>query len=205
MGFIVGLTGGIGSGKSTVADLFSNLGVAIVDTDAIAHALTFRDGRAIASIRTIMGAHFIAEDGALDRAVTREHAFSDANVKLQLEAILHPLIHEEVEFALRADAVQGAPYAMLAVPLLFETLTYRKRTQRTLLIDCPVAAQLERVKRRSSLSAEFTARIVDAQLPRSIRLQLADDVIWNGDIIGTLHSQIESLHIHYAQWARNAR
>ena len=205
MGFIVGVTGGIGSGKSTVADSFSKLGVAIIDTDAIAHALTVRDGRAIASIREIMGAHFIAEDGALDRTVTRERAFSDKCVRLQLEAILHPLIHEEVEFALRADAVQNAPYAMLAVPLLFETLTYRKRTQRTLLIDCPVAAQLERVKRRSSLSADFASRIVDAQLPRSMRLQLADDVIWNGDIIGTLHSQIESLHIFYVQRARSVR
>ena len=205
MGFIVGLTGGIGSGKSTAADFFCKLGVAIVDTDAIAHALTVRDGRAIASIRTSMGAQFIAEDGALDRAFTRERAFSDASIKLQLEAILHPLIHEQVEFALRADAVQQAPYAMLAVPLLFETLNYRKRTQRTLLIDCPVATQLERVKRRSSLSADFTARIVDAQLPRNIRLQLADDVIWNGDIVGVLHSQIESLHVLYAQSARNVR
>ena len=152
-----------------------------------------------------MGAHFIADDGSLDRVVTRERAFSDASVRLQLEAILHPLIHEEVEFAFRADTVRRAPYAMLAVPLLFETLTYRKRAQRTLLIDCPVAAQLERVKRRSSLSTDFASRIVDAQLPRSMRLQLADDVIWNGDIIGTLHSQIESLHIFYAQRARDVR
>jgi dephospho-CoA kinase len=205
MGFIVGLTGGIGSGKSTVADLFCKLGVVIVDTDAIAHALTVRDGRAIASIRKSMGAQFIGEDGALDRSVTRERAFSDRSVRLQLEAILHPLIHEEVEFALCADAVPRVPYAMLAVPLLFESLTYRKRTQRTLVIDCPVAAQLERVKRRSRLSADFASRIVDAQLPRSIRLQLADDVIWNGDVAGALHSQVESLHILYAQKARNVR
>lgn len=152
-----------------------------------------------------MGAHFITEDGALDRATTRERAFSDKSVKLQLEAILHPLIHEEVEFALCADAVQRAPYAMLAVPLLFETLTYRKRTQRTLLIDCPVAAQLERVKRRSSLSAEFASRIVDAQLPRDIRLQLADDIIWNGGIAGALHLQVESFHILYTQRAGSIR
>lgn len=205
MGFIVGLTGGIGSGKSTVADFFSTLGAAVIDTDAIAHALTVRDGRAIAAIRTCMGAHFIADDGALDRVVTRDRAFEDPIVKRQLETILHPLIHEEVEFRLRANQVHKAPYALLVVPLLFETLSYRKRTQKTLLIDCPITTQLERVKRRSGLSADLIARIVGAQLPRSIRLQLADDVIWNGDIAEKLCTQIEPLHLLYLQRARNAR
>ena len=200
-GYIVGLTGGIGSGKSTVADLFSSLGVALIDTDAIAHALTVSGGRAIATIRASLGTQFIADDGALDRTVTRERVFADANVKLQLEAILHPLIHEEVEFALRSGAVQDAHYAMLVVPLLFEMLTYRDRTHRTLLIDCSVAAQLERVKLRSRISDNVGRSIVGAQLPRAMRLQMADDIIWNGDRADALWPQIEPLHRSYLQAA----
>ena len=203
-GYIVGLTGGIGSGKSTAAALFSALGVVLVDTDAIAHTLTDRGGRANAPIRSRLGAQFIAEDGSLDRAATRDRVFADPNVKRQLEEILHPLIHEEVEIALRSDPVQKAPYALLVVPLLFETLTYRDRTHTTLLIDCPVAAQIERVRLRSGFSAEQTARIVDAQLPRALRLQLADDVIWNGESAGMLWTQIEPLHRGYVQNAEAA-
>lgn len=203
--YIVGVTGGIGSGKSTAADIFAGLGVALVDTDAIAHALTAPRGRAMTTIRARLGGDFIADDGALDRAVTRERVFADTNVKLQLEAILHPLIHEEVEIALLADAVQTAAYAMLIVPLLFETFTYRNRTDRTLLIDCPVATQLERVAHRSSLSANDVAGIIAAQLPRAVRLQLADDVVWNGDGTDALCSQIEPLHLHYFQAAMDIR
>ena len=203
--YIVGVTGGIGSGKTTVANLFSTLGVALVDTDAIAHALTAPDGRAIAAIRSQMGKEFIGNDGALDRAAARGRVFADANVKLQLEAILHPLIREEVDNALRADAVSRAPYAMLVVPLLFESLTYRDGTNETLLIDCPVATQLERVKLRPGLNADEAARIVAAQLPRAVRLQLADNVVWNRDTAATLWPQIEPLHLHYVQNASSDR
>ena len=204
-GYIVGLTGGIGSGKSTVAGIFSTLGVALVDTDAIAHALTACGGRAMAAIRSRMGVPFIADDGSLDRSVTRERVFADQHLRRRLEEILHPLIHEEVDILLHSDPVQVAPYALLVVPLLFETLTYRDRTQRTLLVDCPVAAQHSRVTHRSGLSAEETARIVDAQLPRAVRLQLADDVVWNGHGTAPLRSQIEALHLRYVQNANNAR
>ena len=203
--YIVGVTGGIGSGKTTVANLFSTLGVALVDTDAIAHALTAPDGRAIAAIRSQMGKEFIGNDGALDRAAARGRVFADANVKLQLEAILHPLIREEVDNALRADAVSRAPYAMLVVPLLFESLTYRDGANETLLIDCPVATQLERVKLRPGLNADEAARIVAAQLPRAVRLQLADNVVWNRDTAATLWPQIEPLHLHYVQNASSDR
>lgn len=203
--YIVGLTGGIGSGKSTVADLFGTLGVPVIDTDAIARALTGVEGYANPVIRRGMGAEFIARDGSLDRAVTRDRVFADAGAKRKLEAILHPLIHAEVELALRSDAVQNAPYAILVVPLLFETLTYRKRTRSTLLIDCPVATQAERVKRRSGLDADEIDRIVNAQLPRAVRLQLADELIWNGKMADTLCGQIERLHVGYIHSAMTSK
>lgn len=203
--YIVGLTGGIGSGKSTVADLFGTLGVAIVDTDAIARVLTGVEGRANPAIRIGMGAEFIAGDGSLDRALTRDRVFADAGAKRKLEAILHPLIHAEVEMALHSEPVQNASYAILVVPLLFETLTYRKRTQSTLLIDCPIATQVERVKRRSGLDADEIDRIVNAQLPRVVRLQLADNLIWNGKMTGSLREQIERLHVGYIQSAATSK
>ena len=137
--YIVGLTGGIGSGKSTVASLFSALGAATVDTDAIAHALTARHGRAIVAIRALMGADLISPDGSLDRRATRQRVFSDDVAKSQLESILHPLIHEEVEVALGAPAVKLAPYTLLVVPLLFESNIYRARARSTLLVDCGAA------------------------------------------------------------------
>ena len=173
--YIVGLTGGIGSGKSTVAEVFKTLGAALVDTDAIAHLLTASDGRAIDAIRTEMGEQFIAADGSLDRAQTRARVFADGSVKRVLEAILHPLIREDVETALASDSVRRASYAVLIVPLLFDSLAYRKRIHTTLLVDCPIAIQFERVKRRSGLGVNETARIVNSQLPRMLRLQLADD------------------------------
>ena len=197
--YIVGLTGGIGSGKSTVAELFADRGVALIDTDALAHALTAVDGIAIDAIRTEMGAAFIANDGALDRVAARTSVFADANLKRKLEAILHPLIHTEVENALRSVAVQKAPYVMLIVPLLFETQTYRERIHTTLLVDCPVATQLARVQRRSGLPADEIERIVRAQLPRALRLQLAHDLISNGKMVETLSEQVDPIHQRYLQ------
>lgn len=204
-GYIVGLTGGIGSGKSTVAALFAKLGVARVDTDAIAHALTASNGRAMATIRARLGAQFVGSDGALDRAVTRNRVFVDAKVKSELEAILHPLIQEEVDFALSEDSVSQAPYTLLEVPLLFEAATYRHRTQKTLLIDCPVASQIERIHSRSGLGADIAKRIIDAQIPRAVRLQLADDVIWNGNATELLGPQVEMLNTKYTQNAGKRR
>ena len=203
--YIVGLTGGIGSGKSTVAALFAELGVALIDTDALAHALTAVNGIAIDAIRTEMGAAFIANDGALDRVAARTSVFADANLKRKLEAILHPLIHREVENALRSIAVQKAPYVMLIVPLLFETHTYRERIQTTLLVDCPVATQLERVKRRSGLTADEIKRIVCTQLPRALRLQLAHDLVSNEKMVEAISEQVELLHRQYLKNATSPK
>ena len=203
--YIVGLTGGIGSGKSTVAEVFKTLGAALVDTDAIAHRLTASGGRAIDVIRAEMGEQFIAADGSLDRAETRAQVFADGSVKRVLESILHPLIRKDVETALASDPVQGAPYAILVVPLLFDSLTYRNRSHTTVLVDCPIATQSERVISRSGLGAGETARIINSQLPRAFRLQLADDLIWNGDVLETLRSKIEPLHRRYLQNARSLK
>ncbi len=203
--YIVGLTGGIGSGKSTVANLFSAFGAVVVDTDAIAHALTARQGRAIDLIREVIGEDLIAPDGSLDRRETRRRVFADKIAKRQLESILHPLIREEVEATLGTQAVKLAPYTLLVVPLLFETHAYRTRARRTLLVDCTVSTQLERVQRRSGLRVDEAMRIVDAQLPRAVKLQLADDVIWNGDGLESLGVQIERIHKCYLQQGALAR
>lgn len=203
--YIVGLTGGIGSGKSTVADFFAKFGVALIDTDAIAQALTAVDGLAIDQIRTGMGAAYIAKDGSLDRGETRTRVFADENLKRKLEAILHPLIREEVETALCTNPVLIAPYVLLVVPLLFESFSYRARIHSTLLVDCPVATQLERVKRRSSIATDEILDIVRAQLPRAMRLQLADNLIWNGKTLGALSEQVEPIHRQYLQNATSLK
>ena len=203
--YVVGLTGGIGSGKSTIANLLSAFGAAIVDTDTIAHALTTRQGRAIELISASMGADLISPDGSLDRGATRQRVFADKIAKKQLETILHPLIREEVEAKLGMSAIKAAPYTLLVVPLLFETHVYRGRTRRTLLVDCEVNTQLERVQRRSALGVDEAMRIVDAQLPRAIKLQLADDVIWNGGGLAALLVQTERIHRSYLQLATSVR
>jgi dephospho-CoA kinase len=150
MPFTVGLTGGIGSGKSAAAQVFDELGIAVIDTDAVAHALTAPGGAAIAPIRAAFGADYLTVDGALDRARMRVLVFSDAEKKRQLESILHPLIR-----ARTSELVQAArsPYLILMVPLLVESGDYRRRCQRILVVDCPEELQLERVMARSSLDA----------------------------------------------------
>ena len=200
--YILGLTGGIGSGKSTVAGLLSSLGASVVDTDAIAHQLTAPGGRAIEAIQKRLGDQFIGADGALDRAAARNSVFGDAALKRQLEEILHPMISEEVDIALRSDHVCTAAYAVLVVPLLFEGLTYRERLRRTLLVDCPVASQIARVTHRAGVDRRLAERIVNAQLPRSVRLQLADDLLWNGEGIDALESQVRIFHQRYVRHSK---
>ena len=198
-GYIVGVTGGIGSGKTTVSNFFSTLGAALIDTDAVAHALTAVGGGAIGAIQSDLGPQFITAEGSLDRVITRNRVFADTGVKRQLESILHPLIHDQVAIALNSDRVRDAPYAMLVVPLLFETLGYRDQVVETLLVDCPVSKQFERVNGRPGLTESMTARIVDAQLLRAARLQLADDVIWNGGGTEALWPQVRRLHARYVK------
>lgn len=203
--YIVALTGGIGSGKSTVAELFGQCGVHIIDTDAIAHTITGSGGCALAPIRRVFGDGVLDSNGALDRRLMRMRVFEDAKSRVELEAILHPLIREEVDVALASKLTSQAPYVMLAVPLLFETMGYRLRVRRTLLVDCPVDTQRGRVQKRSGLSIPEIDSILLSQLCRSLRLQLADDVISNSAESVKLTSQVARLHGHYQTIANAQR
>jgi dephospho-CoA kinase len=197
--YVVGLTGGIGSGKSAVADEFARLGAAIVDTDAIAHELTRAGGAAIAGIRALFGDAAIGADGAMDRKKIRELVFADPGAKKRLESLLHPLIRAESE---RRIASASAPYVIHVVPLLVESPGYRERFQRVLVVDCPEALQVERVRKRSGLSAAEVEAIMKTQVSREKRLAAADDVIDNSGPIAALQKPVGKLHQSYLALAR---
>jgi dephospho-CoA kinase len=192
--YVIGLTGGIGSGKSEAARLFAQRGAAIVDTDAIAHELGAPGGAAAEPIRNAFGAGAIAADGALDRAAIRRLVFSDPAAKRKLEAILHPLIRARSE-ALVARA--AGSYVVLVVPLLVESGVDRSRYQRVLVVDCPEEQQVARVTSRSGLAAEEVRAIMATQASRAERLAQADDVIDNSGPIERLDPQVERLHRSY--------
>ena len=202
MTYVVGLTGGIGSGKSAVADLFAARGILVVDTDAVAHALTAPGGAAMPAIRAEFGAAVAAADGALDRAAMRARVFADPAARKRLEAILHPMIRSESERLLAADATR-APYAILMVPLLIEAGSYRERVDRIAVVDCAEATQIARVMSRNGLAGEEVERILAAQATRAERLAAADDVIDNDGDLDALRPQIERLHVNYLAYARN--
>ena len=193
--FCIGLTGGIGSGKSTVADRFAQLGAAIIDTDVIAHELTGPDGRAMPAIIACFGSDIANSAGAMDRAAMRGRVFSDPEARRKLEAILHPMIR--AESALRLQAVT-APYALLVVPLLVENLaSYQHLLNRIAVVDCEEPQQLARIASRSGLSLQQAKSILAAQASQASRLQISDDVIENrGDLTG-LDDQIQRLHQKY--------
>lgn len=197
--WVIGLTGGIGSGKSAAADLFGTLGAAVVDTDAIAHELTRPGGAAMDGVRALFGDAAIAPDGSMDRRKVRELVFSDPAAKARLEALLHPMIRAESQRRIHAAT---APYVVHVVPLLVESQDYRSRVQRVLVVDCDEAVQVERVQRRSGLSAGEVQRIIAAQVPRATRLAAADDVIDNSGPLAALEPQVRALHERYLALAR---
>jgi dephospho-CoA kinase len=192
--FTVGLTGGIGCGKTTVADLFAARGAAVIDTDQIAHALTAPHGAAMPALLAEFGAGFATADGALDRAKMRDLVFSDPGARARLEAILHPRIREATA---AAAAIATGPYVIFVVPLLIESGTWRERLARILVIDCPEALQIERVKTRSGLPEAQVRAIMAAQATRAERLAAADDVVLNDDGVGALAPQVDRLHAFY--------
>lgn len=192
--FSVGLTGGIGCGKSTVADLFAELGASIVDTDVIAHGLTAPHGPAMPAILAEFGPDFATPEGALDRARMRTLVFSDATARTRLEAILHPRIRDATA---AAAAIATGPYVIYVVPLLIESGTWRERVSRVLAIDCSEDTQVARVMRRSGLTADAVRAIMAAQVTRQQRLAAADDVIENDDGVEALRPQVERLHERY--------
>jgi len=192
--FSVGLTGGIGCGKTTVADMFAALGAAVIDTDEIARSLTAPHGAAMPAILAEFGLGFATPDGALDRGKMRDLAFSDPGARTRLETILHPMIRAATAAA--AAAAVG-PYLMYVVPLLLESGGWRGRVARILAIDCPEALQVARVMARSGLPEAQVGAIMAAQVTRRQRLAGADDVIVNDDGIEALGPQVARLHAFY--------
>lgn len=202
MSFVVGLTGGIGSGKSAAAAEFERLGASVVDTDAIAHELTAAGGAAMGEIRKVFGTEVLAASGALDRDKMRARVFADPAVKKALETLLHPMIREESR---RRIAAARGPYVIHVVPLLVESPDYRSRVDRVLVIDAPEELQLERVRSRSGLSAAEARAIVAAQATRDQRLAAADDVIENRGTIEALREQVAALHRKYLEYSQAAQ
>ncbi|MCL5059246.1 MAG: dephospho-CoA kinase [Candidatus Thermoplasmatota archaeon] len=192
--FAVGLTGGIGSGKSTVAGLFADLGVPVIDTDVIARELTAPGGAALAAIRAEFGEAVMQANGTLDRAALRRRIFADAAARRRLEAILHPRIREAVEQTL---ATLTVPYALVVIPLLVETGGYADVLNRVLLVDCPEDLQIARVTARNGLAQDEVKAILAAQAGRAERLAAADDVIVNTATPAVLRAEVATLHQRY--------
>ena len=194
MAYVVGLTGGIGSGKSAVAALFADLGVEVVDSDSIAHELTGPGGTAVETIRRTFGPEYVTTAGALDRERMRKLAFENPQSRKMLESILHPLIREESE---RRTTDARSPYVIQMIPLLVETGVAEGRYQRILVVDCPVETQIQRVIQRNGLSRDNVMRIIQAQAPRAVRLAHATEVIENSGCIESLAPRIQQLHQIY--------
>jgi dephospho-CoA kinase len=193
--YIVGLTGGIGSGKSSAARIFAEFGATIVDVDAISHALTAANGPAMATIRVAFGASAIDADGALDRAAMRHMVFADPAARKKLEAILHPMIRSEADR--RCLAASTSSYVVLVVPLLIESGDYRQRCDRIVVVDCSEANQIARATTRSSITAENVKSIMAAQSSRAERLAAADDIIQNDGDLSALRSRVDALNRKY--------
>ncbi|KAF1030191.1 MAG: Dephospho-CoA kinase [Burkholderia plantarii] len=200
--FAIGLTGGIGSGKTTVAGRFGARGATLVDTDQIAHRVSARDGAAMPAIAAQFGESFIAADGSLDRARMRELVFRDDTARKRLEAITHPLIRAETE---REAAAARGPYVIFVVPLLVESGTWRERVDRILVVDCEVETQIARVMRRNGFSREQVEAIIAKQARREARLMIADDVIVNEAAPdAVLDARVDALHARYLTLAASA-
>lgn len=220
---VIGLTGGIGSGKSAAADCFATLGVCVVDTDAISHELTAAGGAAMPAILATFGSEMLTAEGALNRVLMRQRVFTEPAARLQLEAILHPLIREtsqrRVEIARqRCDPAQrssrhaelvstnspvgagdtpSAPYVILVVPLLVESKNYRERVSRVLVIDCPEETQIIRTMARSAMTRNEILRVLASQATREQRLAAADDVIENDGTLAQLQQHVVALDATY--------
>lgn len=195
--FCVGLTGGMGSGKSTVAQAFVQHGAGLVDTDQLARELTAPGGAALAPLATAFGAALLGADGSLDRAAMRARVFADPVARTRLEAILHPLIRDLARQRMAALASR-VPYVLVDIPLLVEAdCRASYPLDRVLVVDCPRPLQVERVMARSGLAAAQVEAVLAAQADRATRLAAADDVIDNSGTVAALAAQIECLHARY--------
>lgn len=194
----IGLTGGIASGKSTVASMFAELGVPVIDTDVIAREVVRPGSPALAEIRAEFGTGVIKPDGSLDRPAMRKLVFSDDSGRRRLEQILHPRIRQETR---RQAEAAGGPYQLIVVPLLVES-SLRSFVDRVLVVDCTEATQIQRLLERDAESEEQARRMLAAQATRAARLAIADDVIDNGGDIGETRAGVQALHEKYLALAR---
>jgi dephospho-CoA kinase len=200
--YLVGLTGGIGSGKSAVAAAFAARGADVLDADDVAHAISRRGEPGHRAVVDAFGESFLTDSGELDRAALRRRAFDDATFRRDLEQLLHPLIAARLD-----EAIAGlrGPYGLLVVPLLLERGGLRKRVARILVVDCPEQEQVRRVQLRSGITADEVRRIMATQLPRAERLAQADDVIDNSGPPEALAPQVERLDRRYRRLAARFR
>ena len=205
LAFGVGLTGGVGSGKSTIATMLSKRGAGLVDADAIAHQLTGAGGAAMTKLRESFGAEAIAPDGSLDRARMRVRVFSDDAARAQLESLLHPLIRAAMRERAAMLIDGGSPYVVHVVPLLVETANWRAYADRLLLVDCSATTQLARVCARTGIDEATARRIVAAQATRQQRLTAADDVLLNEAPLDHVEQKVEQLHCAYLRAAAKKR
>lgn len=191
--FVVGVTGGIGSGKTTVTDAFQKLGIEIIDADVIAREVVEPGSDALRQIKQYFGTQILLPDGSLDRRALREAVFSNAEHKAWLNQLLHPRIRQSIESRLQAAQ---SPYAILSAPLLLENkLTYL--THRVLVVDVSEATQLKRTMQRDSTSDAQVQAIMNAQMSRRDRCAEADDIITNDGTLDDVYDQVEALHRTY--------
>lgn len=195
----IGLTGGIGSGKTLVANHFAQLGAALIDADLLAHALTAPNGAAMPQIVAVFGSTFLTPSGAMDRAKMRHHVFTHPEARIQLEGILHPLIRAAGLAALhQIEATAQAPYLIEVIPLLLETQAHvQGRLDRIVVVDCPEETQISRVMQRNGLPRDDVIAILASQAERSARLAIANDIIDNSGSTEATRTQIALLHHRY--------
>jgi dephospho-CoA kinase len=192
---IIGMTGGIGSGKSEASKIFASLNIEVIDLDKISREITEKDHEAIEEIKTLFGQSLFNKENELDRKKLRDIIFSDKNLKIKLENILHPKILAEVKKKL--SIFSDEPYVVIDIPLLFETNQYVPLISRTLVIDCELSNQIERARKRDGMEIAMVQSIISQQVDRNTRIQRGDDVILNDGSIESLEDSIKKLHEKY--------
>ena len=191
---LIGLTGGIGSGKTAVSNLLGELGAGVIDTDLISHQITAPGGKAIPLIAKEFGDDFIDSQGALDRVKMRTLVFADPNARQALENITHPLIQQETAKQAFGLAKSGVPYLVFVVPLLIESGSWVKLIDYLIVVDCPEETQIQRVMHRSNMTRLDVENILKAQTSRNVRLAAANTVLENQGSLDELKSEVLSLH-----------
>ncbi len=192
---IIGMTGGIGSGKSEASKIFASLNIEVIDLDKISREVTEKDHEAIEEIKTLFGQSLFNKENELDRKKLRDMIFSDKNLKIKLENILHPKILVKVKKKL--SVFSDEPYVVIDIPLLFETNQYVPLISRSLVIDCELSDQIERVRKRDGMEIAMVQSIISQQVDRNTRIQRGDDVILNDGSIESLEDSIKKLHEKY--------